>query len=190
MEDNKPTVNNLLDVRQAFNSKEVIENIKNNIINGTVNPLEGFTVLKRMAKVAEEVLKDDDIKRMASDEFDKYSAEAKGKSILLHSAQICKMATYTYYDFKDCKHEILDALYEIQEIVKHQIKVVEDELKLLVPKDDGFKAGAIPGLGIENTAKSVVFERFPKLIWEDYGVVGQVEQPRKVQTIGLKYMKL
>jgi len=30
----------------------------------------------------------------------------------------------------------------------------------------------------------------PRLVWEDYGVIGTVKPPKKVQTIGLKYMKI
>lgn len=180
----------LLDVRQPVSTKDVISNIIDNVKNGHVNPLEAFTILKRMAKVSEEVLEDEDIKRMARTEFSKYTPEKKGtKSIVVFGASISESATYTWYDFKDCKHDVLDALYEIQEIVKNQIKNIEDELKLLIPKDD-YKAGSIPGFGIQSTATSKVFQHLPKLVWEEYGVIGDVEPPKKIQTIGLRYNKL
>lgn len=185
-----PNVNNLLDVRQPVTTKDIIANIVNNVKEGNVNPLEAYTVLKRMAKVSEEVLKDEDIKALAVREFDKYTPEKKGtKTVNVFGAGITYSPTYTWYDFKGCKHEVLDALYEIQEQVKHQIGLIEAELKLLIPKDD-YKAGVVPGLGIENTTKSVVFERLPSLVWEDYGIIGQIEPPKKVQNMGLKYMKL
>lgn len=193
MEENKtiPDATKLLDVRQPVNTKDVIQSIKDNINSGEVNPLEAYSVLKRMAKVSEEVLKDETIKEMANKEFDKYLGEAKSgkKSVDVYGAQICKTATYTWYDFKECKHEVLDALYAIQEEVKQKIAVFEAELKLMIPPDS-YKPGAIPGLGIANTSKSVVFEYMPRLEWEQYGNIGQVEPPRKVQSIGLKYMKL
>ena len=72
---------NLLDVRSPINTKDIIQNIKDNIKEGKVNPLEAYSVLKRMAKVSKEVLEDEEIKNQASTEFDKYADEAKGKSI-------------------------------------------------------------------------------------------------------------
>jgi hypothetical protein len=193
MEENKAipdsAASQLLDVRQPVNTRDIIENIKSQVKEGRVNPLEAFTVLKRMHKVSEEVLKDQAIKEMSNNEFDKYIGELKGKkSLERYGAQICKTATYTFYDFSECKHEVLDELYRIQEEVKEKIKNIEEELKLI--PDYSEKSGAIPGLGIPNTSVSKVFEQIPKLVWEDYGIIGQVERPRKVQTIGLKYMKL
>lgn len=186
---NQNAANQLLDVRQPVNTKDIIESIIDNVKEGKVNPLEAYSVLKRMAKVSETVLKDESIKEMANKEFDKYLGELKGKkSVERYGAQICKTAVYTYYDFSECKHEVLDELYRIQEEVKEKIKNIEEELKLI--PDHNEKAGVIPGLGIPNTSVSKVFEKIPKLEWEDYGVIGSVERPRKVQTIGLKYMKL
>lgn len=180
----------LLDVRQPVNTKDIIDGIINNIKSGKVDPLEAYTVVKRMSKVSEKVLEDEEIKKMADKEFDKYIGEIKGgKSLQRFGASISRSAVHTYYDFTGCKHEELDEWYKILEQVKYRIGQLEEELKLLVPKDD-YKAGVIPGLGIENTSKSIVFERLPKLTMEDYGVVGQVEPPRKVQKIGLRYNKL
>lgn len=180
----------LLDVRKPINTKDIINQTISNIKEGLINPLEAFTVLKRMSKVSEEVLKDESIKDLANTEFEKYIPELKGKkSVEVYGAQISKSAVHTYYEFGQCGHEVLDELYRIQSHVKHEIARIEDELKLLIPNDD-YKAGSIPGFGIENTKKTVVFEKMPKLTYEDYGVVGEVERPKKIQKIGLRYNKL
>lgn len=180
----------LLDVRNPINTKDIIQNIKDNINNGNVNPLEAYSVLKRMSKVVEAIIDDEDIKNKASIEFDKYASELKGKkSIEVYGAQICKMPTYTWYDFTQCGHPTLDALYEIQKVVKDQIKLIEDELKLMIPKDD-YKPGSIPGFGIESTTKQKLIETIPELIWNEINEVVPIEQPKKIQKIGLKYMKL
>lgn len=187
MDENKPVVTtNLLDVRQPFEAKELIANIKEAILGGTIPPLEGYTVLKRMAKISEEVLKDKDIKELAEKEWDKYAASGKVKSIDLFSAKICKTATYTFYDFKECQHEVLDALYDIQLQVNEAIKQLEAELKLLIPSET--QQSAL--FGIDNNNKEMVFPTMPTLTWNDYGVIGTVKPPKKIQTIGLKYMKI
>lgn len=185
-----PNVNNLLDVRNPVLTKEIVQNIKDNVFSGNVNALEAFTVLKRMKKVSEEVLEDKDIKRLAETEFDKYEAEKKGsKTVTIYGAGIVKCPIYTYYDFTQCGHTQLDALYEIQEHCKSEIKRIEDELKLMVPKDD-YKSGSIPGFGIENTDRQILIERVPKLSYEEVNEVVPVKTPKKIQNIGLKYMKL
>lgn len=178
------SANQLVNVAQVFNSKEYIENIKASVKNGEVNPLAAFTVLKRMQKVAEEVFKDKEIKDLALAEAEKHLS-GNTKSFNLYSAQICKAATYTFYDFKECNHEILDALYAIQSEVEASIKQIEEELKLMVKPDN-----AMPTLGITDNTKTVFFEMMPKLVWEPYGVQGTVNPPKKIQQIGLKFMKV
>lgn len=177
------TANNLLDVRQSFDSKSLITNITEQVINGNVNPLEAHVILKRMAKVSEEVLKNETIKKMALTEAEKYLSGSK-KTFEQYSSKITIQSVYTYYEFEECGHEVLDELYKIQELIKEQIKVLEEGLKTIIPSE---KAQANAGLfGIENNAKEIVMEKFPKLIWEDYGNIVQVQPPRKIQNIGLK----
>ena len=86
---------NLIDNTTLINAKEFIEIIKQEIKSGNVNPLQGLTVIKRMAKIAEEVSKDEEIKESASKELDKHLA-GNTKSIQLYGATICKAATYTF----------------------------------------------------------------------------------------------
>lgn len=193
MENSNKTVSNaqaLLDVRTPVMASEIIKSIKDNVKEGKVNPLEAYTVLKKMKKVSEEVLEDEDIKRMAETEFEKYTPEKKGsKTITVFGAGIVKCPTYTWYDFKQCGHIQLDALYEIQEHVKSEIKRIEDELKLMIPKDD-YKPGQIPGFGIENTTRQMMIEHIPAIIYKEINEVVPVEPPKKIQNLGLKYMKL
>lgn len=185
-----PSVDVLLDVRQPVQTKDVIQNIKDNVFNGVINPLEAFTVLKRMKKISEEVLEDSEIKRLAENEFDKYEPEKKGgKTVSVFGAGIVKCPTYTWYDFTQCGHPQLDALYAIQEHCKQEVKRLEEELKLMIPKDD-YKAGSIPGLGIPSTTRQMLVERVPTISYNEINEVVPVEPPKKVQNMGLKYMKL
>jgi len=182
-------VNNLLDVRANFDCKSLIANIKENILSGNISALEGAVVLKRMAKVSEEVLKDEDIKKMAMTELEKYAGELKGatKSVNLYSASMSISPTYTFYDFKECGHEVLDQLYKIQEHCKEMIKQIEDEVKTIPPPSNQVN---IEEFGIKNDGRDMVFQQMPKLIWEDYGVIANVKPPRKVQTIGIRFNKV
>lgn len=181
-------VNNLLDVRANFDCKSLIANIKENIIGGNISALEGAVVLKRMAKVSEEVLKDDTIKKMAMTELEKYAGELKGatKSVNLYSASMSISPTYTFYDFSQCGHEVLDQLYKIQEHCKEMIKQIEEEVKTIPSTENKTQLE----FGIENTGREMVFSKMPSLQWEDYGVIGNVQPPRKVQTIGIRFNKV
>ena len=192
MEENNKVVSSiehLLDARKPFSSKELIENAKSAILEGHVNPLEGYTVLKRMSKISEEVFKDNKIKQLALDEAKKHLGGGKTKSFDIYSAQICVGSTYTYYDFSQCGHEILDKLRSIELLVKESIKTIEEELKLMIPSEkDEAKIGI--DFGIKSFDKEIVFSKMPQLMWEDYGVVGTVKPPRKLSTEGLKYLKI
>lgn len=185
MEDVNPnnSANELVSVVTVFDSKQYIENIKSSITEGRVNPLAAYTVLKRMAKVSEEIFKDKEIKKLALDEAEKHLA-GNAKSFNLYSAQICKAATYTYYDFSGCQHEVLDKLYRIQEDVKASIKQIEEELKLMIVPEGKTM------FGIENNNKIINFTTMPELVWEGYGVDGTVQPPKKIQDLGLKFMKI
>lgn len=187
--DNKPTIeNNLLDVRKAFNSKELIENITNTIKAGTIPALEGMVILKRMAKVSEEVMKDEEIKKMAMTELEKYSGELKGgkKSVDLYSSSMSISAVHTFYDFTQCGHEVLDQLYKIKAHCDEMIKQIEEEVKTIPSVETKSQLE----FGIEHTGRDITFQKIPTLTWEDYGVIGNVQPPRKVQKIGIRFNKI
>lgn len=185
-------VNSLVSVTQEFNSKGFIAGFLKVVKDGNVQPLAAYTVAKRMSKVGEELLKDEEFKRLANDEFDKYAGELKGaKSLNLYSSRILKTATYTYYDFKGCGHEVLDKLYEIQEAVKAHIAQIETEIKASFPKEPELKPLGQTSFGIPSTDEKVMFfEHMPTFGYENYGLQGSVKRPKKIQTIGLKYMKI
>jgi replicative DNA helicase len=192
MEQNKETtvaVNNLLDVRSKFNSKDLIDNITSEILTGNIPALEGMTILKRMSKISEEVMKNEDIKKMAMTELEKYSAELKGakKSVELYSASMSISATYIFYKFDNCGHEVLNQLYKIQEHCKEIIKQIEEEVKTIPPLSDKVN---IEEFGIKQDGRDMLFSQMPKLIWEEYGGMGNVKAPQKIQTIGIRYNKV
>lgn len=189
MEENKEAaVNNLLDVRSKFSSKELIDNITSSITTGKIPALEGMVILKRMAKISEEVMKNDEIKKMAMSELEKYSAELKGstKSVQLYSSSMSISPTYTFYDFSECGHHVLDQLYKIQDHVKEMIKQIEEEVKTIPSAESKSQLE----FGIKHEGREITFSKMPTLTWEDYGVILNVKPARKVQTIGIRFNKV
>lgn len=188
MEDNKNIIKNLVNVSTPFKVDDFIEAAKNAIKEGTSDPLAVYTVLKRMNKIAEEVFKDKDITKIVLDEADKYLPGNK-KSFDLYSATICKMPTYTWYDFSGCNDPELEALYKIQKEVALRIKLKEDELKELIPKQEKTQIG----LGIVSDTKEVMADLIPVFGYQDADNKGElitVKAPKKIQNIGLKFMKI
>lgn len=186
-EENKPTSNNMLDVRQPFDSNLLITNIKSQILQGNINALEGWVIVKRMAKIGETVLEDSELKELAIKEFNKYTPEKGKKSVTVFSANISHCAVHTAYDFKECGHEVLNELYNIQAQVKEVIAQIEEELKLIIPSET--KQAQVFGVESHNVDK--LFPKFPKLVWENNsGIVYSCEPPRKIQKMGLKFNKV
>lgn len=169
----------------SLNSEDYIANIKLSLKEGYIDPIKAAVVLKRMAKIAEEVNKDEEIKSIILNAFDKHLTGSR-KSVEIYNANIVKAATYTFYDFKGCGDDVLDELYKIEKEVKMWIKAHEEELKKFI-LDEKKQSSAF---GVESSAKEMTFENIPKLVWEGYGVVKQVEPPKKIQKMGLKFMKV
>ena len=186
MEENKQETNlqNISNLITTFDSKSYMANIKSNVIEGNVNPLAAFTVLKRMAKVSEELLKDTEIKKLANDEADKHLSGSQ-KTFTLHGATISKAATYTWYDFDGCGHTVYDELKKIKLEVEERMKLMEEELKLLIVPESKQHT-----LGVGMDTKSIIIERIPTLTWLDTEDQITVQAPVKHQTIGLKFMKI
>jgi hypothetical protein len=172
----------LVKTGNQFDKKQVVETFTDMILSGNYDPLAPYTVLKRMVSVAEEVFENKDVQKAVRDEANKHLSGSQ-KSFKLYSATICKMAVHTYYDFTGCNHPALAELYKILEEVKANIKMYEDELKLLIPKDE-------KKLGIMPDTKSIVVDRMPFLKWETNDDQVIVQAPKKIQKEGLKFMKI
>lgn len=178
------SLQNIASTITVFDSKVYIEGIRSKILGGEVNPLAAFTIVKRMAKVGEEILQDKEIKKLALNEAEKHLS-GNQKTFQLYSATISKAATYTYYDFKECNHPVLEALKSIEEEVKIRIKQIEDELKLLILSDQ-----AQVSLGIKEDTKTIKVEKIPFIKWEETEDEVVVKAPQKIQQIGLKFNKI
>ena len=121
----------------------VAEAIKQQIVEGHVNPLEVLIALKRMQKVIESTIDgskgDKEVKEVL------YNAVQKsldgGKSIDVFGANLRIQDTGVRYDYTECNDKYLNALYEIQKTVAENIKQREEEIKALLPPEDNKKLG-------------------------------------------------
>lgn len=176
--------NELLNVSQSFDSKQYVRDILSATKNGEIDALKAYTVVKRLEKIAKDVLEDKEFKKLGLEAARKYMA-GNSRTIELYSAKISEAVTYTYFDFSECGHPQLDELYKIQEQVKAAIKVIEDELKSLIPKET-----TQIGLGIMNDSKDIVIKGMPQLTIAEHEDQITVKAPKKIQQIGLKFMKI
>lgn len=192
-EEKKNAPVDLLDIRGNVSVADVTKNIRDSILEGRVDAAKAGVVIKRMANICENLKEDKAIKAVVHEATLKYMNG--GKTAEFFGAKVIEAATYTWYDFTKCKHPVYDALKEIMEEVKSQMKDIEEEMKLLIKKDnkDIKPNPATQGnldLGIDNTTKDIIIKAYPKLVWENGGDVATIEPPLKMQTIGLKYMKV
>lgn len=185
---NKEEVVSLVDIRTNITTVDVAKSIRDAILEGKVDEAKAGIILKKYAKVAEVLLKDEQVKSAIMAKTETYLNGQK--SATFFGATVTKMATYTWYDFSNSNHPVLDALYEIQKEVKAHIESIEEELKLIIKKEDNKiidrNSLEIPA----SPSKNILIESMPKLVWEDDGSTQEVKAPEKRQTIGLKYTKL
>lgn len=189
---NKPSQDspgNLIDLRQNDKlTKDIINDLAEKIVSGEVNACYTGVVLKRMAKVVEELYKLPAVKEKIINETKKY-IEGTPKGEKIFGANILYCATSTSYDFKDCGHIVLNELNKIKKQVEEEIKLIEDELKLMIPTKSTMEI--VDGkFGIKDTTKEVVISKMPSLVWETNDDVIRVKPPLKMQGFGLKFMKV
>lgn len=173
----------LSNVMYAFDSKQYIKGIKDSIMEGNVNSLDAIIIIKKMAKVSEELIDDPQIKELVIAEADKFLS-GSNKTFKYRGATITKMAVHTWYDFSECNHPELIELNTIKAQIETRIKILEDELKLLIPKESN------TGMFLTPDTKTIVVERMPVLNHLENEDQVIVKAPEKKQKIGLKFMKI
>lgn len=180
----KEQVNQLMVLTKPFNSKQYANGILAAAKAGEVDALAAMTFVKRCAKIAELVLDDEVFKKLAIDEAYKH-LPGNTKSFTIYSAYICKGATSTKYDFSECNDPVLEQLYKIQEYLKGEIKKREEELKLLIPRE-----GSLSEFAINSDSKDIAITHMPDFKWIEHQDQVTVKAPKKMQTQGIKFMKV
>jgi hypothetical protein len=162
---------NLYDVDHNIVSGNLVESLK----SGQLNPIQFHLSLKRMEKIIELVGKNTAAKDVIMEEVRK-NLSGNVKTVKMYGASLSVAATYTWYDFANCNDIYLERLKEIKDEVDALIKNREDELKLLIPKDNF--------LGLATATK--VIDRLPSLTWTELGQDCVVSPPVKIQKEGVK----
>lgn len=173
---------------KPINIKEFVENARVAVVEGYVNPLDVHIVFKRMQKVSEEFFKLNDVKECVTLAAEKGISD-KVKSFERFGAKISVAATYTFYDFSECKHYGLDKAYEALDQLKEYIKVKEDELKQVLKESEaGYsKPGKIDFTkGVGSGKKGLEIGHVPNLTFEETDDIVNVNPPKKIQKRGVK----
>lgn len=144
--------------------EDVAKEIKHQVREGHINPIQAFVALKRVDKIAKLCLD--------SQEGDKELRETilesvrksldGGKSLDIYGANLRIQATGTFYDYSECGDTLLNSMYAIQKEINEKVKARELEIKTMLPPDNN-------KLGIQS--KKVVHESLPKLVWEEDEVI-------------------
>lgn len=132
----------------------VANNIKNEVAEGNINPIEAFLVLKRFSKIVELTLDsqkgDKELREIFKTSVQK--ALDGGKSVTMFGATLSLQATGVKYDFTECNDSVLNAAYKIQKEIEEFIKKREEEIKVLLPSEDnktlGIRSRAIIQTGV------------------------------------------
>lgn len=189
-EKNKTEVLPLYDIRESTDVATFTASLRDMILDGKIDAAKAGVIIKKMEKSAETLLKDTAVKAVINDATEKYlDGQRKGR---VFGADVAYTAVHTFYDYKDCGHPVLDALYDIQKEVDARIKLLEAELKLLVDmknSDITPNSGKL-NFGIAPKAKTVVVEQIPTLTWVDSGEIASVKAPKKGQKMGIKYSNM
>lgn len=175
MEENKGL--KLLSMANSMSVSDITATIVDGIIDGSINaPLIGV-VLKKFAKLQEEVNSNEEAKKIIFNETSKFQEGSK-KTIALYGAKITIGATRTWWEYQECGDILWNQLDSIEKEIKLWKKQREEELQATVPK-------VTQMFGMPT--KSMVIEQLPKLVWEESGEVITITPPVKKSTDGLKY---
>ena len=167
----------LLSMANQMQVSDMATNIITGIIDGSVNaPLIGV-VLKKFAKLQEEVNDNEEAKKIIFKETSKYQ-EGNKKTIALYGAKITIGSVRTWWEYQECNDPLWNTLDSIEKEIKLYKKQREEQLQATVPKVTEL-------FGMPST--SMIIERLPKLEWEENGEIVSITPPVKKSTDGLKY---
>lgn len=162
--------------------KDLVPIIQERILNGEIDAAKTGVILKKFAKLYEELFKGDageTVKDVIYEETIKYK-ENKATFELM-GAKITDGVVRTWYDYEQCGDPLWNELNRLEGVLKKLKKEREEELKNTMPSDNQLV------LGVGNKSILVPYElKIQKRNIEPNKVV-QIIPPVKRQTYGLKY---
>lgn len=152
---------------------------------GNIDPLQVNVFVKKLAKIAETVTKDEDFRDISQKEFLKHNQ----KMCKLFGVEISYTAVHTFYDYSECGHSEYNELAKIKKYVDARMKELEKEMSLL-NENIGFNKTSEEDFTIATNTKDVLVKELPVLSFIESGSVDTIYPPVKKQKMGLKFNKL
>lgn len=160
-----------------INTDVIVNNIKDAVEFGEVDPLQVGIFVKKIEKIAKAINSDENFKKVVHEETLKHFTN---KKYVGYGMTISEKAVHTAYDFAICGDPIHSRLTQILTQVKELLKSREEDLVKLI--DDN------PKFGVIKAAHKEVITQLPILMWEDGdGEEVTINAPIKYQKIGLVY---
>jgi len=160
-----------------INTDVIVNNIKDAVEFGEVDPLQVGIFVKKIEKIAKTINEDKDFKRVVHEETLKHFTDKKYKG---YGMTISERAVHTTYDFAVCGDPIHNRLTQILTDVKKLLESREEDLTKLIDNN--------PTFGTIKPPHKEVITQLPILMWEDGdGEEVTINAPIKYQKIGLVY---
>lgn len=165
-------------VKSVLNNKakDTKEFIKSEIIKGDANAAYIAVILKKFEKIFKETHEDKELWNIIEEQVKAYRSGDK-KTFELFGAKVT-IADGGYWDYSQTEDPVLSSLKEIQEAVKVQIKVREEELqaKAKAWESRNTPSGDQP---FKMTPFVVTWDELPTLTWEEAAGETQTNPPVK-----------
>ena len=155
-EEEAPKQEHYLPIDQVINLpkvKDMLPDIRKQLISGDYDVLKAHIFLKKIGKLAEELVKGEEgkqIKELLEEDIRKYQ---EGKTSRIYGVKIIEQ-NRAYYKYDECNDPLWEELDKIQKKVEVLKKKREAELKLTVPDDkldptkDNFGIGATISIAV------------------------------------------
>lgn len=162
-----------------------VDKIVTALKNGETDPVYIGVMLKKFAKVQEELYKNREARDIIESETKKFRPE-KGKTFEIYGAKIT-IADGGFWDYSNTEDPLLEKLLEIETEVKEQIKLRKKELETKSEAWQKRNSSSNDLVNFKITPFTVTFDSLPSLEWEE--AVGEIETnpPTKKGAEQLRY---
>lgn len=171
----------VLDNKSTVTSKQIINQLK----EGNANPAYVIYILKKFAKIQEDVWKDKDVKELAIEEVKKY-LEGNVKTAELFGADIT-VTSGNYWDYTHVNDPYLQELERIETEIKERIKARKEEIQAKATTFHNRRPEDIISIG--NDFEMYV-EEMPNLTFEKIQEIYVINPPVQRGKESLRFSKI
>lgn len=144
--------------------KEIAATIEKSILDGEVDKTEAAIFLKRIEKIVELVLKNEDVKEQFRINFQRY------KKVQAFGAIVEYGSTHTSYNYDLCNHDLYNAWKRIAIEAAANMKLIEKDLREL-----------------QDSEKEIIITNVPVIRYESSGDIITICRPVKAEQFGPKF---